>query len=53
MRLVLDEGEAEASTAAVCPGGRPLVCKTEVAYTRGIEELLYGLAAPLSIVHTG
>ncbi|CAE7339671.1 GIP [Symbiodinium microadriaticum] len=52
MRLVLDEGEAKASTAAVCPGGRPLVCKTEVAYTRGIEELLCGLAAPLSIVHT-
>ena len=52
MRLVLDEGEAEASTAAVCPSGRPLVCKTEAAYTRGIEELLSGLTAPLSIVHT-
>ncbi|CAE7630141.1 unnamed protein product [Symbiodinium sp. CCMP2592] len=54
MQLVLSEEREGASTAVVRPSvpSSPLVRKTEVAYTDGVENILENLASPLSVVYT-
>ncbi|CAE7642041.1 RE2 [Symbiodinium sp. CCMP2456] len=54
MYLPLAEGDPQKVPKAMIASsvGVPVVAKTEVAYTKGIEVLLSNLQSPLTIVHT-
>ena len=50
MYLDLEPGMVEVARCEV-PAVQPTICKTEVGFTRNIEQVLSGLSGPLDVVH--